>query len=81
MGKFAQDLGINLRQSYNREPPRLATQVGCYAHSKKFKRMRAAVSGIHCNDNCEQTQTVVGFVHGQCVHSTLFTSILIKMPA
>ena len=29
-----------LRQNYNREAPRLATQVGRYAHAKQYKRMR-----------------------------------------
>lgn len=27
-------------QNYNREAPRLATQVGRYAHAKQYKRMR-----------------------------------------
>lgn len=41
--KFAQDNGLSLRQNYNREAPRLATQVGRYAHAKQYKRMRGAI--------------------------------------
>lgn len=37
---LAQDLGIGLRQSYARLGPRLAAQVGRYAHARQFKRMR-----------------------------------------
>ena len=32
-----------LRQSYARLAPRLAAQVGRYAHAKQFKRMRKAL--------------------------------------
>lgn len=32
-----------LRQNYNRTAPRLAAQIGRYAHAKQFKRMRKAV--------------------------------------
>ena len=46
MVKFAQDNGLNLRQNYNREAPRLATQVGRYAHAKQYKRMRAAIKTL-----------------------------------
>lgn len=46
MVKFAQDHGIDLRQNYNREAPRLATQVGRYAHAKQYKRMRAAIKTL-----------------------------------
>lgn len=46
MVKFAQDHGLNLRQNYNREAPRLATQVGRYAHAKQYKRMRAAIKTL-----------------------------------
>jgi IS5 family transposase len=34
---------IPLRQNYNRQAPRLAAQVGRYAHAKQYKRMRKAV--------------------------------------
>jgi IS5 family transposase len=38
--KLAQDNDISLRQNYNREAPRLATQVGRYAHAKQYRRMK-----------------------------------------
>ena len=34
---------LNIRQSYSREGPRLAQQVGRFAHAKQFKRMRRAL--------------------------------------
>ena len=34
--KLAGALGITLRQNYNREAPRLAAQVGRYAHAKQL---------------------------------------------
>lgn len=34
---------IGLRQNYNRLAPRLASQVGRYAHARQFKRMRKAL--------------------------------------
>lgn len=46
MVKFAKDHGLSLRQNYNREAPRLATQVGRYAHAKQYKRMRAAIKTL-----------------------------------
>jgi len=36
----AKRLGLKLRQNYNREAPRLAAQIGRYAHAKQYKRMR-----------------------------------------
>lgn len=41
--KLAQRAGIDLRQSYARLAPRLAAQVGRYAHARQFKRMRKAL--------------------------------------
>lgn len=38
--KLAQEAGLDLRQSYARLGPRLAAQVGRYAHARQFKRMR-----------------------------------------
>ncbi|MFT4435088.1 IS5 family transposase [Caballeronia sp. 15715] len=35
--------GLKLRQNYNREAPRLALQIGRYAHAKQYKRMRHAL--------------------------------------
>jgi len=40
---LAQEAGIELRQSYARLAPRLAAQVGRYAHAKQFRRMRKAL--------------------------------------
>jgi IS5 family transposase len=40
---LAREAGINLRQNYNRLAPRLAGQVGRYAHARQFKRMRKAL--------------------------------------
>ncbi|WP_031407147.1 IS5 family transposase [Thiomonas sp. FB-Cd] len=41
--KLADAGGIELRQNYNREAPRLAAQIGRYAHAKQFKRMKKAL--------------------------------------
>jgi IS5 family transposase len=40
---LAREAGVDLRQSYSRLGPRLARQVGRYAHAKQFKRMRKAL--------------------------------------
>lgn len=52
--KAAKDNGLKLRQNYNRVAPRLAAQIGRYAHAKQFKRMRKAVRTL---------RTRVGRVH------------------
>src|SRR3546814_1029114 len=36
--KTAGECGLKLRQNYNREAPRLAIQIGRYAHARQFKR-------------------------------------------
>ncbi len=41
--KAANENGMALRQNYNRVAPRLAVQIGRYAHAKQFKRMHRAV--------------------------------------
>jgi IS5 family transposase len=41
--KVARKHGIALRQNYNRTAPRLAAQIGRYAHAKQFKRMNKAL--------------------------------------
>lgn len=41
--KAATQHGIRLRQNYNREAPRLAAQIGRYAHARQFKRMNKAL--------------------------------------
>ena len=40
---LARKAGITLRQSYARLAPRLAAQVGRYAHARQFRRMRKAL--------------------------------------
>ena len=52
--KLAQDNDITLRQNYNREAPRLATQVGRYAHAKQYRRMKKTLRTL---------KTRVGRVH------------------
>lgn len=44
--KLAGTLGITLRQNYNREAPRLALQVGRYAHAKQYRRMKASLKSL-----------------------------------
>src|SRR5471030_303971 len=51
--KLSAEGGLALRQNYNREAPRLAGQVGRYAHAKQYKRMRASLKKL---------KTVVGRV-------------------
>ncbi len=41
--KAAAEQGLKLRQNYNREAPRLAGQIGRYAHAKQYKRMKKAL--------------------------------------
>ena len=43
---LAQEAGVDLRQSYARLAPRLAMQVGRYAHAKQFRRMRKALKQL-----------------------------------
>lgn len=45
--KAARQHGLRLRQNYNRIGPRLAVQIGRYAHAKQFKRMRQALRTLH----------------------------------
>ena len=52
--KAAEDNGLKLRQNYNRVAPRLAAQIGRYAHARQFKRMNKAVRTL---------RTRVGRVH------------------
>jgi len=44
--KAAKAHGLRLRQNYNRCAPRLAVQVGRYAHAKQYKRMRRALRSL-----------------------------------
>lgn len=41
--KVAARHGLALRQNYNREAPRLAGQIGRYAHAKQFRRMKKSL--------------------------------------
>lgn len=41
--KAAARHGLTLRQNYNREAPRLESQIGRYAHAKQYKRMKKAL--------------------------------------
>jgi len=43
---LADEANITLRQNYNRLAPRLAMQVGRYAHARQFKRMRKALKKL-----------------------------------
>lgn len=43
---LSQEANVELRQSYARLAPRLALQVGRYAHAKQFKRMRKALKKL-----------------------------------
>jgi IS5 family transposase len=43
LAALAREGGLHLRQSYARKSPRLAQQVGRYAHARQFKRMRKAL--------------------------------------
>ena len=43
---LAQEAGVDLRQTYARLAPRLALQVGRYAHAKQFRRMRKALKRL-----------------------------------
>ena len=52
--KLADENGIELRQNYNREAPRLAAQVGRYAHAKQYRRMKKAIKTL---------RTRIGRVH------------------
>ncbi len=40
---LAREGGLRLRQTYSRKAPRLAAQIGRYAHARQFKRMRKAL--------------------------------------
>ena len=46
LAALAQEAGVDLRQTYARLAPRLALQVGRYAHAKQFERMRKAMKTL-----------------------------------
>ena len=41
--RLAEDNGLMLRQNCNREAPRIAMQIGRYAHAKQFRRMKRSL--------------------------------------
>jgi IS5 family transposase len=43
---LAKEAGITLRQTYARKAPRLARQIGRYAHARQFKRMHKALKTL-----------------------------------
>ena len=46
LATLAQEAGVDLRQTYARLAPRLALQVGRYAHAKQFGRMRKSLKRL-----------------------------------
>jgi IS5 family transposase len=41
--KLAEDNGLMQRQNYNRKVPRIAMQIGRYAHAKQFRRIKRSL--------------------------------------
>lgn len=46
LADLAHEAGVKLRQSYARLAPKMARQVGRYAHARQFKRMRKALKKL-----------------------------------
>jgi len=44
--RLADEHNLQLRQNYNRQAPRMAAQIGRYAHARQFKRMRQALKAL-----------------------------------
>jgi IS5 family transposase len=44
--RLAEEQGLKLRQNYNRQAPRMAAQIGRYAHARQFKRMRKMLKAL-----------------------------------
>jgi IS5 family transposase len=44
--RLADEHNLQLRQNYNRQAPRMAAQIGRYAHARQFKRMRKAIKAL-----------------------------------
>jgi IS5 family transposase len=44
--KLADEHHLELRQNYNRQAPRMAAQIGRYAHAKQYKRMRKMLKAL-----------------------------------
>lgn len=52
--KLANEHGLSLRQNYHRQAPRIAAQIGRYAHAKQYRRMKKSLRML---------KTRVGWVH------------------
>jgi IS5 family transposase len=44
--KLSEDNGLMLGQNYNREAPRIAMQIGRYAHAKQFRRIKKRLTTL-----------------------------------
>ena len=44
--RLAHEHHLELRQNYNRQAPRMAAQIGRYAHARQFKRMRKMLKAL-----------------------------------
>lgn len=44
--RLADEHHLQLRQNYNRQAPRMAVQIGHYAHARQFKRMGKALKAL-----------------------------------
>ena len=44
--RLADEHHLELRQNYNRQAPRMAAQIGRYAHARQFKRMRKMLKAL-----------------------------------
>ena len=69
---------MRLRQNYNHEAPRLASQIGCYAHAKQYKRMRRALRTLRCK---HQNSTVAAAVDGSAERRYRMGSITYRPPS
>lgn len=45
--RYSNEHGSEVRQNYDREAPRLAMQIGRYAHAKQYKRMKKAIKTLN----------------------------------
>ena len=46
LGRLADEHSLQLRQNYNRQAPRMAAQIGRYAHARQFRRMRKTLKAL-----------------------------------
>ena len=58
MVAFAKEHHLALRQNYNKEAPRLAIQVGRYAHARQYNRMHGSL---------RQLNSRVGRIHRELI--------------